>query len=195
MKMFTFIILSLLIFSCTANNIAEVENNFEITTTTTTQATEIANIEKPIYISIEMPPPFAYTGGSGNQGFNFPYTQKLDIANNISTDFAEYLGFTENEFIEAFLERLGAKPRELQNDWTKFTNIFTVMVEFEIPNEIVLESLEVHNNAQDSFATRFNDDGYLERKFTPAEIDAILSRDPARVLEEFATEQAIVIGD
>jgi len=68
----------------------------------------------------------------------------------------------------------------------KMTNIFTMIIEFDIPDEVVAEFFKRHN---DHF------DGDSEYKFTDAEMAAILSRDAVKVLEQFASEYAIVVGD
>jgi hypothetical protein len=142
-----------------------------------------------------MPAPFEYEGGDGNHEFYLPNVQKLHETGSSVQTFANYLGVTREDFVESFGERLRGRYWETQDDWMRITNLFTLVIEFDIPNDVVETYFREYNNMQDSFNKMFNVDDYSERKFTDAEMEAILSRDPARVLEQFATQYAIVIDD
>jgi hypothetical protein len=149
-----------------------------------------------IFEDAGMPDLFEH-GGGGDDGFLAPCIPKLYISGDTWNYFAEYLGYTQQEFVE----RIGERFRwhiELpfdKNCITGTSNLFSIMTYFDIPNEVVALAIEEYNGWQDSFNAMFGVDEFSYRKFTDAEIEALLSRDLARVTAQFATEYAIVVGD
>ena len=73
-------------------------------------------------------------------------------------------------------------------DIMAFTNIFSMMVKFNIPDAVFVGGVEKHNDWK-------NEVSQPHLIFTQADIDALLSRDPVIVTAQFARQTAIVIGD
>jgi hypothetical protein len=150
-----------------------------------------------------MPIAFEHTGGDDYAGFNAPHVFKLTLYDPMFRDFATYLGFTVDEFHSRLEEAFGDWWDELSRDTlTGRANLFGLIIEFDIPNEIVAESLQKHNEICEDFAMLDEAEGWYGnaeyfrgRKFTDTEIEALLSRDAATVLEHFANDYAIVIED
>ena len=161
------------------------------------------SISQNFYVAtVEMPAPFEHESGNDNNAFYFPYVEKLEVVDPMFTDFANYLEITEQEFVESLTKKLGAIYWVAQDNWMQFTNLFTLIIEYEIPDEVVAASLKRHNEYQEDFAVRAesqelfgNAEYFRSRKYSEADIEALLSRDAKMVLEQFSTEYAIVIGD
>ncbi|MDR0326112.1 MAG: hypothetical protein LBI19_08485 [Oscillospiraceae bacterium] len=149
-----------------------------------------------LFSAAGMPVP-SEVGGGDIEKFYTPCIDKLYVSSPIWEDIAMYLGLTEREFLDNLYEKYEG------NFWSTFdksslmetTNLLSIMVVYDIPNEVVLASIMELNDMNENFAVQFGDEDFRDRKFTDAEIEALLSRDAATVLEHFATEKAVVIGD
>ena len=162
----------------------------------------IPSISQNPFNATDMPSPFEHEGGDDNDMFYFPHTNKLALVDPISVYFADYLNLSEEEFVDSFLKKFDEKYWEAQDDWMKLANVFSIIIEYDIPNEIVAASLNKYNDYQESFATWSEAEEWLgnakyfrSRMFTDVEIEALLSRNPVTVLQQYSTEYAIAIGD
>jgi len=173
---------------------------FELFNSTESEANTALDVSQCTFTPAGMPTPFAHEGGDDNHDFYFPYVQRLELIDPMTQDFARYLGITEYEFIDSFADKFYKRYWAAPSDWKYLSNIFSVMIKYDIPNEVVAASLRNHNEAQEYFAAWSESQGWYgnaelfrSRKFSEAEIEAILSRDATLVLQQFATEYAIVI--
>lgn len=155
-------------------------------------------------VGMPIPVPIVVDGDTGdNSAFGEPYTFKLELYDPMFSDFARYLGITTKNF-DASLETFGDWwSQKNSSNLLDRINLFALIIEFDIPNEVVAESIKKHNEMNEDFAVQYGDlldlpgnaADFRDRKFTDAEMEALLSRDTAKVLEQFATEYSIVIGD
>jgi len=147
-----------------------------------------------------MPDPFIHYGGTEYRDFFIALNQRLSFRDLVEETFQEYLEMTNREYWDLFNDKTIVETvldRALSNCLMESSNIYSAIILFDIPNEIVLEALMRFNDRQDEFAewSEVNYDYFMSMKFTDDEIEAFLSRDVEIVMNQFATEHAIIIND
>ena len=158
----------------------------------------------------DIPLPFEHTGGTENAEFFEFYSHKLLKRDVIERTFAEYLEIPLEEFLDFIREKYDVASvwdTLSKTNLLKFKNLYSIIIILDIPDEVVIEAFTRWNDFQDEIVEwiREHDESgeisegeynyYMSRKFTDAEIAALLSRDMETVLAQFATEHAIVIGE
>ncbi|MDR2590029.1 MAG: hypothetical protein LBC71_03455 [Oscillospiraceae bacterium] len=150
----------------------------------------------------DMPIPFENIGGDENWFFYMRYLSRFSAFPGMITDeIAQQMGWvsTNKEFDRAVKETWGENyliDWDSQNRVTDFPGIIWYITEFEIPDEVIVNSIRKHNERLWSYVNENTYmPGFLLSIFTEEDIKVILSRDPERVTAQFAEETAIVVGD
>jgi hypothetical protein len=209
LTMFLLVVMLLTVVGC-SNNI----NNGEVDTTTsqTTKQTEITSTdssqlqpENP-FEEAEMPKPFENVGGDENWGFSMRYPSRFSA---IDHDIFEYLGWIDDEgykwdYINAIInEKFGTTLDNVdrldllsQSKLTEYESLFWYIIEFDIPDEVIIDAIRTHNERLWSYVDENTYmPGFLLSIFTDEDIEALISRCEATVTAQFAEETAIVIED
>lgn len=187
MKSISLILLSIMMITLAACTTSEKTKD------TQTQTTTVETIQQPPTITeksnnvenqshyevLGMPEPFRSSGGDERRTFYGHTEFKFDSAFPDSA-FTEYLG------------------RDCREDWINYDssrlynitslmdypNIFYLIITYNIPNDVIIKNFEGW----------VGDDDYI-LFFTEEEIAALLTRDEAIVLAQFASDKSIIIGD
>ncbi|MDR2531531.1 MAG: hypothetical protein LBC82_01655 [Oscillospiraceae bacterium] len=144
----------------------------------------------------EVPQPFVHFGGDENTNFFVPFTERMYLGATVEEEFAKYLGFNYDEFIEDIHRKLGDGSNAFYlTGLMEAPYLFALIIEYDIPDYIIMSALQRHNEIYEGFAIEFDTPGFRDNIFTEKEIEAFLSRDSVKVLEQFASLFAIVVGD
>jgi hypothetical protein len=150
------------------------------------------------FTKTEMPSPFEYDGGDENRDFNQRYDSRILGGMIIPDVFAEYLRLSEEDFLHAREEKwdLDFQNSLDKSGLTETCNVYSLMVEFDIPDEVVADAVKKNNEHYERVIELQNGDDYHKQDiFSSADLEALLSRDEKIITAKFATKQAIVIGD
>jgi hypothetical protein len=130
-------------------------------------------------------------GGDENWVFSDRYIEKFTYTSIIIDEFVRYLGLSDDEFSNLIIGKWGN-----MNYWFDIVPtsglmeapfILWYIIEFDIPDEVIIEGIRIHNE-------HFGSRRWQEyRVFTDEDIQALLSRDETIITAQFATEYAIVI--
>ena len=134
----------------------------------------LQNNEVEAYV---MPRPFELSGGDMNRNFYEPCEMLFDGVP------VELLSLVEQSKYESWADDHNVfykAPSSLKD----YTNIYSFIVEFDISNEDVLSALSVYLKSDDPSIAMSEED-----------VNIILSKDEATIIERFATEYSIVIGE
>ena len=134
----------------------------------------LQNNEVEAYV---MPRPFEFSGGDMNRSFYEPCEMLFDGVP------VELLRLVEQSKYESWANDrniLHKAPSSLKD----YTNIYSFIVEFDISNEDVLSALSVYLQSDDPSIAMSEED-----------VNIILSKDEAAIIERFATEYSIVVGE
>jgi uncharacterized protein YneR len=206
-KLFSILLLTVLLLSlCACSTTGNDETHFTTNNsqknetsppqTTITSLTEITtNIpnnpsQEDILWDLEMPEPFEHFGG-GHDSFHMRYIERIHTTGSIEKYFREYLGLTNSEALARYNEiwpNNGFFYATLKNGLMETRNLFSTVIAFDIPNDVVIEAIRESNEFNEYWD---NHDLIL----TNEEIAALLTRDETIVTAHFAEETAIVIGD
>ncbi len=134
----------------------------------------LQNNEVEAYV---MPRPFEFSGGDMNRSFYEPCEMMFDgvpveLLRLVEQSKYESWADDHNIFYEA--------PSSLKD----YTNIYSFIVEFDISNEDVLSALSVYLQSNNPSIAMSEED-----------VNIILTRDEAAIIERFATEYSIVVGE
>ena len=218
MKFLTTLLVFTMLITVTA--CSKTENNSQLDETTPTQQqtnkqtdsipseTSQLQSENP-FEKAGVPAPFENfenAGGDENWGFSMRYPSKFSA---IDHDIFEYLGWIDdggykwgyinaiiNEKFETTLNYVDRLDLLSQSKLTEYESLFWYIIEFDIPDEVIIDSIRKHNERMWSYVNENTYmPGFLLSIFTDEEIAALLTRDPAIVTAQFAEETAIVIED
>jgi len=112
--------------------------------------------------------------------------------------FVEYLEWSEDDFVRNVNTAFDINPADWEgadSEWyfrngiLETQNLFSFMVKFDIPDEVVLEAIK-SNNARCYLSLK-----NVNEYFTEKDIEVLLSRDAALAAEWFSLRTAIVVED
>jgi hypothetical protein len=148
----------------------------------------------------EMPVPFEHMGSDANWFFYERYDSPFREISTIDEVFVEYLASslekTDSEVIDIIVEKWGDITWYgvvVSGELLKSSNVFWYIVTFDIPDDVVISAIEIHNDYWNEQAELY--EGNRTAVFSDEGIAALLTRDEAIITAQFATEHAIVIGD
>ena len=155
-----------------------------------------STLNEPLsFTPINMPAPFAYFGGDENARFIEAYSFKVGhIDFGLIRYFMEYFEFSNYQDL---LSMWSGFPFDM-SDFIRFTSImdrpnnFSIIIANNIPNEVVMESIEKYNAIMKEL---YNPAVYEYSRYTEEDIAAIITRDIAIVVNHFVHEHSIAIDD
>ena len=199
MKKLSLLLIAVITLSACAKQEVEKPTQGQITQSSESQSATVISTETiPISQSVEMPEPFEHVGGDRNMGFNQRYNSKMLDIGVLYELFAEYLNLDLEEFSNKLSEKWegGFWESILKNSLLESANLFSIIITLDIPDEVVIDSINKANEINRTLYDSEDNKVYLSYIiFTEDDIKALLSRDEAIVTAQFAEETAIVIGD
>jgi len=147
------------------------------------------------FVLTGMPVPFEYEGGDEHADFYQYCVFKFDVLSIIGEVFIEYFG--DREFLRKWDEFNYYLNRSFVTDLMEYPNLFVIIIENDIPDEIILAAIEANNNFYDKLTENYENKDEIRAlmNFTDEDIAVVLTRDKEKVLAHFASEYSIVIGD
>ena len=162
-----------------------------IPTPQTTETTEETYVDP--YEAAGMPFPFDGWGGDAHWFFVSPYKVNFLTASIVVDEIILYLGLSDEEFNYAVFEKMGSWDWAYVVDVTpnyllKSPNLLWYIINFDIPDEAIIEGIKKHNE-------QFDDGVNFSLMFSDEDIAALLSREAEKVNAQFAEVTVIAIGD
>jgi len=129
-----------------------------------------------------------------------PYINRMYSSFSVYEIFAEYLGIDVEKFIQERIEKRnrmgrGKNDAPYLNSLMDTTNLYWTIIEYNIPDDVIINAFQYSNELFEGLIELFNDDYYRRNIFTDDEINALLSRDEATILKAFASDYSIVVNE
>jgi hypothetical protein len=129
-----------------------------------------------------------------------PYINRMYSSFSVYEIFAEYLGIDVEKFIQERIEKRnrmghGKNDAPYLNSLMDTTNLYWTIIEYNIPDDVIIRAFQYSNGLVQGLIERFNDDYYRRDIFTDDEINALLSRNEATILKAFASDYSIVVNE
>lgn len=209
--------------ACTTSNSSNETQTSETTQPQTSKSLESVainqeqsepSIQEDPFETAGMPQPFEHMGGDANRQFSDRYTLKFYNTSLISDEIVKYLGLSDEEFSNTYLEIFP----DGGDYWSHVISTSGVMespslpwviIEFNIPDNVIIAAIEksneyhtnLYNEAYIKFYQYDDELDALAREqladtvFTQEDVTALLSRDEEIITAHFAETTAIVIED